>query len=188
MPIFPFILRNLLSCPTQDTVSATGNKIAYTPVDNSNGFWQFASASYSINGTSSTQSGNTAIADTGTTLMLVSDAMCKAVYAAIPGSTYDSTQQGYTFPASVTAAQLPVVQVAVGGNMYTIQKEDLSFANAGNNMVYGGIQSRGTQTFDILGDVFLRAVYAVFDVGNKQFGACQRMEPTQNLADPPAQS
>ncbi len=119
--------------------------------------------------------------------MLVSDEMCKAVYAAIPGSTYDSTQQGYTFPATTTAAQLPVVQVSVGGNMYTIQKEDLSFANAGNNMVYGGIQSRGSMTFDILGDVFLRAIYAVFDVGNVQFGACQRMEPTQNLADPPAQ-
>lgn len=93
--------------------------------------------------------------------MLVSDEMCKAVYAGIPGSKYDSTQQGYIFPASTTAAQLPVVTVAVGGTQYTIQKEDLSFANAGNNMVYGGIQSRGTMTFDILGDVFLRCVYAV---------------------------
>ena len=147
----------------------------------------FDSTSYSINGTSTTQSGNTAIADTGTTLMLVSDEMCKAVYAAIPGSTYNSSQQGYTFPASTTADQLPTVQVAVGGTLITIQKEDLSFANAGNNMVYGGIQSRGSQTFDILGDVFLRAVYCVFDVGNKQLGVCQRMEPTQNLADPPAQ-
>lgn len=120
--------------------------------------------------------------------MLVSDEMCKAVYAAIPGSTYDSTQQGYTFPANTTAAQLPTVTVAVGNNQYTIQKEDLIFANAGNNMVYGGIQSRGSQNFDILGDVFLRCVYAVFDLGNTQFGAVQRTEPTQNLADPPAQS
>ena len=120
--------------------------------------------------------------------MLVSDAMCEAVYAAIPGSTYDSSQQGYTFPTSTTADQLPQVSVAVGGNMFNIQKEALAFADAGNNMVYGGIQSRGTMTFDILGDVFLKGIYAVFDVGNKQFGAVQRVEQTQNLAPPPSTS
>lgn len=28
-------------------------------------------------------------------------------------------------------------------------------------MVYGGIQSRGSMTFDILGDTFLKSIYAV---------------------------
>jgi hypothetical protein len=37
----------------------------------------------------------------------------------------------------------------------------LGFADAGNGMVYGGIQSRGTMTFDILGDTFLKGIYAV---------------------------
>jgi hypothetical protein len=169
----------------QDTVAATGQQIAYTPVDNSQGFWMFNSPSYSVNGQSTTQSGNKAIADTGTTLMLCSDTFVEAVYNAIPGATYDSQSQGYIFPASTTADQLPVVTVAVGDNQYTIQKEDLSFADAGNGMVYGGIQSRGTMTFDILGDVFLKAVYAIFDVGNTQFGAVQRTEQTQNTAPPP---
>lgn len=121
----------------------------------------FNSPSYSINGQSTTQSGNTAIADTGTTLMLCSDTFVDAVYNAIPGAQYDSQSQGYIFPASTTADQLPVVTVAVGDKQYTIQKEDLSFSDAGNGMVYGGIQSRGTMTFDILGDVFLKSVYAV---------------------------
>src|ERR1700733_4283423 len=145
----------------QDTVAATGQQIAYTPVDNSQGFWMFDSSTYSINGQSFPQSGNKAIADTGTTLMLCSDTFVDAVYQAIPGATYDSQNQGYIFPANTTADQLPVVTVAVGDNQYTIQKEDLSFADAGNGMVYGGIQSRGTMTFDILGDVFLKAIYAV---------------------------
>jgi hypothetical protein len=121
----------------------------------------FDSSTYSINGQSSTQSGNTAVADTGTTLMLCSDTFVDAVYQAIPGATYDSQSQGYIFPANTTADQLPVVTIAVGDNQYTIQKEDLSFADAGNGMVYGGIQSRGDMTFDILGDVFLKAIYAV---------------------------
>lgn len=145
----------------QDTVSASGQDIAYTPVDNSQGFWMFSSTSATVNGTSIAQSGNTAIADTGTTLALVSDATCKAIYAAIPGSTYDSTQQGYTFPSSTTADQLPVVTFAVGDTQFAVQKEDLGFADAGNGMVYGGIQSRGTMTFDILGDTFLKGIYAV---------------------------
>ena len=148
----------------QDVVSASGQDIAWTPVDNSQGFWMFSSGSAVINGTPVTQSGNTAIADTGTTLALVSDEVCKAIYAAIPGSTYDSTQQGYTFPASTTADQLPSVTFAVGDTQFAVQKEDLGFADAGNGMVYGGIQSRGTMTFDILGDTFLKGIYAVSHV------------------------
>jgi hypothetical protein len=77
----------------QATVTASGQKIAYTPIDNSQGFWMFNSASATVNGKTIAQSGNTAIADTGTTLALVSDATCQAIYNAIPGSTYDKTQQ-----------------------------------------------------------------------------------------------
>lgn len=133
----------------------------YTPVDNSQGFWSFASASATVNGTTVDRSGNTAIADTGTTLALIDDATCKAIYDAIPGSTYDSQQQGYTFPSSVTADQLPVVTFAVGEKQFAVEKEDLAFADAGNGMVYGGIQSRGSMGFDILGDTFLKSMYAV---------------------------
>jgi len=170
----------------QDTVN--GQEISYTPVDNSQGFWQFESTSASINGKTITRSGNTAIADTGTTLALVDDSTVEAIYNAIPGSTYDNTQQGYTFPSSTTADQLPVVTFAVGGKQFTVQKEDLSFADAGNGMVYGGIQSRGDMTFDILGDTFLKSIYAIFDQGNTRFGAVPRIEPNQNLADPPSSS
>ena len=145
----------------QDAVTASGQKIAYTPVDNSQGFWMFDSTSATVNGQTVNQSGNTAIADTGTTLALVSDATCKAIYDAIPGSTYDQTQQGYTFPSNTTVDNLPVVTFAVGDAQFAVQKEDLGFADAGNGMVYGGIQSRGTMTFDILGDTFLKGIYAV---------------------------
>ena len=188
----------------QDTVTASGQEIAYTPVDNSQGFWMFSSTSATVNGTTVNQSGNTAIADTGTTLALVSDATCKAIYDAIPGSTYDSTQQGYTFPSNTTADNLPVVTFAVGDTQFAVQKEDLGFADAGNGMVYGGIQSRGTMTFDILGDTFLKGIYAVscnrppesralltlqiFDQGNTRFGAVQRKETTQNTSAPPSSS
>jgi hypothetical protein len=143
------------------TVKKSGEEISWAPVDNSQGFWMFDSASATVNGTTIAQTGNTAIADTGTTLALVSDATCKAIYDAIPGSTYDDTNQGYVYPASTTADQLPIVTFAVGGKQFAVQKEDLGFADAGNGMVYGGIQSRGSMTFDILGDTFLKGIYSV---------------------------
>ena len=146
----------------QDVLSAANvTEPYYTPVDNSQGFWMFDSASASVNGQTIERSGNTAIADTGTTLALVDDNTVEAIYKAIPGSSYDNTQQGYIFPSSVTADQLPVVTFAVGGQQFTVQKEDLAFADAGNGNVYGGIQSRGDMTFDILGDTFLKSIYAV---------------------------
>jgi len=120
----------------------------------------FPSTSATVNGKSIALSSNTAIADTGTTLALVSDEVCAAIYKAIPGGKLDSQQQGYVFPASVTADQLPVVQFDVGGQLFTLQKEDLSFADAGNGMVYGGVQSRGSNPFDILGDTFLKVSFA----------------------------
>jgi hypothetical protein len=151
----------------QATVQASGSQISYTPVDSSQGFWQFQSTSATVNGKTINRSGNTAIADTGTTLALVDDSVCEAIYKAIPGATYDSASQGYIFPTTTTAAQLPVVTFAVGGQQFAVQKEDLGFTQAKQGFVYGGIQSRGSMTFDILGDTFLKGIYAVsFNLGS----------------------
>lgn len=58
-------------------IQASGQEIGWTNIDNSNGFWQFPSETASINGKTIQLSGNTAMADTGTTLMLVSDELCQ---------------------------------------------------------------------------------------------------------------
>ena len=145
----------------QPTVAASGQEISYTPVDNSQGFWQFQSTSASINGQTLARTGNAAIADTGTTLCLVDDTTCEAIYKAIRGATYDSSSQGYIFPDNTPAADLPVVTFAVGDTQFAVQKEDLGFAADKTGYVYGGIQSRGDMTFDIFGDTFLKSIYAV---------------------------
>lgn len=145
----------------QATVKAAGAQIAYTPIDNSQGFWMFDSTSATVNGKSIARSGNTAIADTGTTLALVDDDTCKAIYDAIPGAQYDNQSQGWIYPSDTTLHNLPVVSFAVGDNQYAVQKEDLGFADAKSGYIYGGIQSRGDMTFDILGDTFLKGIYAV---------------------------
>lgn len=145
----------------QDTVTASGEEIYYTPIDKSQGFWLFDSASATVNGKTIARSGNKAIADTGTTLALVDDETCQAIYDAIPGAHYDEDSQGYIFPSNTTEDKLPVVSFAVGDKQFVVQKEDLGFAEAKSGYVYGGIQSRGSMTMDILGDTFLKGIYAV---------------------------
>ncbi|EOA81928.1 uncharacterized protein SETTUDRAFT_156821 [Exserohilum turcica Et28A] len=173
-----------------DIMKASGASTPnYAPVDNSQGFWQIQSTSASINGQTITRSGNTSIMDTGTTLCLVDDSLVEAVYKAIPGAKYDDTNQGYIFPASTSASSLPDIQLAIGDAMVSFQKEDLGFADAGNGMVYGSIQSRGSMNMDIYGDAVLKAMYAIFDMnnGSPRFGWVQRKEQTQNTAVPPSQ-
>ncbi|KAF8577518.1 acid protease [Ramaria rubella] len=145
--------------------------ITFTPVDNSQGFWMFASESASVNGQTISQSGNTAILDTGTTLALVSDDTANAIYGAIPGAQMNQQQGGWVYPSD---AQVPTVSFAVGDNLYTVNPSDFAFGDAGSGMTFGGIQSRGNNPFDILGDVFLKSVYAVFDEANTQIGVAQR--------------
>ena len=121
----------------------------------------FDSTSAGVNGKSIQLSGNKAIADTGTTLLLTSDQVCEAVYGAIPGAKQDTQQQGWVFPANTAESDLPTVTFMVGNTPITIEKQHLGFAGGSEgNMVYGGIQSRGDLTFDIFGDTFLQNVYA----------------------------
>lgn len=146
----------------QDAVTATGvSEPNYADVDSSQGFWQIRSTSATINGDTITRSSNTSIMDTGTTLCLVDDTLVDAVYKAIPGSKYDQSSQGYVFPSNISADDLPDVRLAIGDAMVAFQKEDLGFADAGNGMVYGSIQSRGSMDMDIYGDAVLKAMYAV---------------------------
>ncbi|CAG8038368.1 unnamed protein product [Penicillium salamii] len=166
----------------QDTVKAAEVEIHYTAIDNSQGFWMFDSVSATVNGKSISRPGNKAIADTGTTLALVHDETCQAVYDAIEGAFYDDDSQGWIFPSDTAADKLPVISFAVGDKSFVVQKEDLGFAPAKAGYLYGGIQSRGSMTMDVLGDTFLKAIYAVFDVGNLRFGAVQRKELHQNLS------
>ncbi|KAL8687118.1 MAG: hypothetical protein Q9224_005248 [Gallowayella concinna] len=167
-----------------DKTALAGQTPWYCPIDPSEGFWQFKSATASVNKTKISRAGNTAIADTGTTLALVDDKTCAAIYKAIPGAKYSSRDQGYLFPSNTPLDKLPVVSFDVGGKEFAVQKEDLAFASAGNGMTYGGIQSRGDLPFDILGDTWLKGIYAIFDQGNKRFGAVVRADATQDPSVP----
>ncbi|KAL2268754.1 hypothetical protein VTJ83DRAFT_3600 [Remersonia thermophila] len=154
----------------QDLVKSSGQEIAWTEIDKSQGFWMFRSEQATINDRTMTRPGNKAIADTGTALALLSDEVCEALYDQIQGATYSKDYQGYIIPRSITVDQLPELSIAVGDKAFVIQKQDLVFAPAGAEFWYGGVQSRGNNPFDILGDTFLKSIYAIWDRGRSRFG------------------
>ena len=157
-----------------DQQTANGVTPLYTPVDNSQGFWEFPSTTAVVGGQTIQRTNNTAIADTGTTLCLVSDSLCEAFYGALGSNAkLDSSQGGWVFKTSA-ASQLPSLQLAVGDNLFTVNPSDLAFQQIDNTWTFGGLQSVGDLGMDIFGDVFLRSVYAIFDQGNTRFGAIQR--------------
>lgn len=147
----------------QAPIEASGQEVHYVPIDNSQGFWTFDSPTASVNGQTISLQGNTAIADTGTTLIMASDELCQAIYGQIQGAVLDDQQGGWIFPANIPIDELPQVSVAVGGKLFNVEKEHLAFApvDESGSMTYGGIQPRGDLPFDIFGDTFLLGVYAV---------------------------
>jgi len=151
--------------------TVTPNPITYTPVDNSQGFWMVPSASYTLNGKTIARPDNTAILDTGTTLALIDDATVSKIYGAIKGAKFDSNQGGWMYPAT---AKVPSLAFAIGDTMYTLNATDFAYGEAENGYLFGGIQSRGSNPFDILGDIFLKSVYVVFNQGESTVGLAQR--------------
>lgn len=148
----------------QDVVEESGQDINWTPVDNSQGFWDFNSAVATIDGEEFPMDGNRAMADTGTTLWIARDDLCEAIYKKIPGAKLDEEVGGYIYPADVEISSLPQITVAIGDKQFAIEKEHLSFApvDETGKMIFGGIQPRGPQMpFDIMGDTVLMGLYAV---------------------------
>jgi hypothetical protein len=81
-------------------------------------------------------------------LILLDDASLDEIYGRVRGARVDRT--GWILPTASRPANMSFV---VGNRFYTISGEDLKFADAGNGMSFGAIQSRGQNKQDIFGDV-----------------------------------
>ncbi|KAK5073180.1 hypothetical protein LTR64_000412 [Lithohypha guttulata] len=164
----------------KSVVEASGQEIAWTLIDNTQGFWMFDSDAATINGQTLELPEGKAMADTGTTLMLCDDKFCQALYDAVDGARFDPQVGGWILPSD-NIDKRPELKVKVGADKYiTIEKEQLSWAELedGSGMSFGSIQSNGNAPFAIFGDTFLQCCYAIFDVGNQRFGCVQRPDPT----------
>lgn len=154
--------------------------ITYTEVDSSQGFWGFTASGYSVGG-QSTSSSLKAIADTGTSLILVADEVVSAYYAKVQGAQNSQQAGGYVFDCSGT---LPDFALTIEGKSFTVPGKYINYAPNGDGTCYGGIQSSAGVGFNILGDVFLKNQYVVFDAGNLQLGFAPQAGSTGGSSPP----
>ncbi|KAH9827987.1 putative peptidase A1 family protein [Teratosphaeria destructans] len=156
---------------TIDSSQYTGD-IHYVDIDNSDGFWQWSPTAYSVDGESSEcPTCSPAIADTGTSLILVDDDIVEAYYKQVSNAEYSNTQGGYTYPCS---ASLPSFGVQVGDWTATVDGSDLTYATIDDSTCFGGIQSNEGEGVSIYGDMFLKQFFAVFDGEKNRLGFAEQ--------------
>ncbi|KAH0174936.1 acid protease, partial [Aureobasidium melanogenum] len=135
--------------------------LQFTPVNAASGFWQFDSSCYSIGGkTYNRTNASPAIADTGTSLLLLDPEVVQAYYSQVPSASYDSTVGGYTYDCS---ENLPDFAVAVGESyMANIPGSGITFSPVDSKTCFGGIQSNSGSDVQIFGDALLKHHFVVF--------------------------
>ncbi|KAL1957387.1 hypothetical protein VTO42DRAFT_6067 [Malbranchea cinnamomea] len=153
-----------------DKTKYTG-ELVEVPVNATGGFWEIQSSMYVVgeNGAIQTVSCgvNSAIVDTGTTLMLVNEEIAEAYYESVPRAQFSPRAGGYIFPCDTT---LPTFFVSVGDtHLVRIPGKLVNFAlvgmdrSTGARLCFGGIQSNMGARIQVWGDVFLKAIFTVFD-------------------------
>jgi aspergillopepsin I len=153
-----------------DSSKYTG-QLAYTPVNNSQGFWQFTADGYRIGGQLSggNSSSINAVADTGTTLLLLDDSVVSAYYSNVTSAQNSPSVGGYVFPCN---ASLPDFSVTIAAYTAVVPGRYINFlpTDQTKQTCFGGIQSNSGLGFSIFGDVFLKSQYVVFDASGPRLG------------------
>ncbi|ORX96896.1 aspartic peptidase domain-containing protein [Clohesyomyces aquaticus] len=153
-----------------DTTKFTG-QMAWIPVNASSGFWQFDSKSFAVNGkVQQNPTASKAIADTGTSLLLVDQAVAEAYYSQVQGAQNNAQVGGFIYPCQT---KLPDMSVAIGADyMAVIPGSQITFATVdqANTTCFGGVQGNGGAGLQIYGDTMFKAQFVAFNNGNQSLG------------------
>ncbi|KAF3070026.1 Aspartic protease PEP3 [Trichoderma lentiforme] len=144
--------------------------LTFVDVDNSQGFWQFSSESFAVDGGATQQAtaGGQAIADTGTTLLLADPIIVNGYYSQVQGAVNDQQAGGFTIPCD---AQLPDLDLDVGGKYVArISGSDLNFSPVSGNTCFGGLQATTQGGLGVYGDIFFKSQFVAFNIGNNTLG------------------
>ncbi|RDL41713.1 uncharacterized protein BP5553_01692 [Venustampulla echinocandica] len=169
-------------------------KIWYADIDTIDGWWAFNATGYGI-GRHFNSTVTPAIMDTGTSLMVMSDDIVVPYYSQVAGATNGTS--GYVFPCE---SKLPSFTLRIGsGGIFTVPAEYMNFglasavnttvlasrgdgtppSNSTDNSCYGSLQSSqtsGEDSLNILGDVFLKSTFVVFDMRGPKVGIAHRRD------------
>ncbi|KAG0379220.1 hypothetical protein BGX24_001268 [Mortierella sp. AD032] len=143
-----------------------GNEITYTPVTNAT-FWNIDVQNFSINNVSFVTGTRTSpvrsIVDTGTTLLVGPEDWVTWYHGRIPRSR--KFRKTWVIPCKGSSK----LGVVVEGKTFSVPYEDLAREYVGFGLCFSAVQSSSAD-YLILGDVFLKNNYVVFDQEGKRVG------------------
>lgn len=131
-------------------------------------WWQFGVGGFQVGTERRTPYNWSAIADTGTSLLLVPRPVVKAYYEGVKGSGYDEGWAAVVFPCE---SDLPDWSFFLpGGHRGTVPGRYMAYSRVNGTHCFGGMQSSEGIGFSVFGDVLLKAQFVVFDTGRKRVG------------------
>jgi hypothetical protein len=145
--------------------------VTYTSVSSSaDGDWAIPMDDIAYDGKKAGIKGRSAYIDTGTSFMFGPPADVAAIYKLIPGAS-TSDQVTYTVPCQANTS----LAVSFSGVTYTISPKDWILGPSSSGSCTGNIFGHEVvQGSWLLGDSFLKNVYAIFDVDNNRIGFASR--------------
>jgi hypothetical protein len=149
-----------------NTARFTGDLNYMDCVDNDTGFWEVPLEDAGVDGQTVGLTGRTAIMDTGTSYILMPEDDALAIHKKIQG--YKQDGETFFVPCDSTS----VVQFHFNKQVYNISTADWKGGKVDSGLCRSNIVGR--QTFSatqwLVGDVFLKNVYSVFDFDNSRVG------------------
>lgn len=145
--------------------------LTYAPIDSADGYWRFNTTAFGFsysNGTSISYPWiGDSIADTGTSILFLDLNIVQGYWNDVSSAYYDRGQGGYAF-ACDDASILPDLTIAIGNYTAVIPGAQLAYAplSNGSTTCYGALQGNSGLPFQILGDTFLKNVFAVFNAAS----------------------
>jgi hypothetical protein len=146
----------------------TGN-IQYAAINPQSPLWEISVSGYRVgsNDTNYVARVWNAIADTGTSLLLAPDDIVNAYYKQVNGSNLDPNYGMMVVPCNAT---LPDFAFGLGTYRGIIPGAYINYGKINKTTCFGGIQTSDGAPFAVLGDIALKAQFAVFDYGNNVVG------------------
>ncbi|XP_078500856.1 gastricsin-like [Lissotriton helveticus] len=138
-------------------------------------YWQIGIDAFSINGqaTGWCSQGCQAMVDTGTSLLTIPQQFMGSFLQTVGAQ---QTNQGEFVVDCSTVQNLPTISFTINGVSFPLSPsayilQNNGYCSVGVEVTY--LPSQNGQPFWILGDVFLRQYYSVYDMGNNQMGFAQ---------------
>jgi hypothetical protein len=141
--------------------------LKYIKVDNQR-YWQVSLDAVSVGQNKLSVKANQAIIDTGTTLIVAPPEIVRHIHSNIHGSLF-TLRSGWLLPCSVNTST-EKIDFELGGQTFAIPVADLvREVSLKKDYCYSGMVE-SELPFTIMGDVFLKSWYSVFDFGNARVG------------------